>query len=326
MLDWALRVHGREATRALAHHETAADWKAGRRAWRAYYAEQILLDTRAHLRRRPLSSSVLKGVVEAFTASPVQTINVLARATHRRVRRTLRMRSADAPRIPGNARPRPRLGSVSFGDLDGVTPVSSEFGFDRGTPIDRYYIERFLQQNATAIAGRVLEVGDDAYCRRFGGARITQQDILHVDPGNPLATIVGDLAQAGTLPPGAFDCMVLTQTLHLVYDLQAAVAETYRALKPGGSVLLTVPGISQVDRGTWGNTWYWSLTPAAALRLFSDVYGPDHVFVEGHGNVFAATAFLQGVAVEEVDTRKLDVHDSCFPLVVTIRARRRESA
>jgi SAM-dependent methyltransferase len=215
---------------------------------------------------------------------------------------------------------------VSFGDLDGIAPISTDFGFDRGTPIDRYYIERFLHQNATLIAGRVLEVGDDAYCRRFGGARVTQQDILHVDPGSPSATIVGDLARAGTLPAGAFDCMVLTQTLHLVFDLRAAVAETYRALKPGGNLLLTVPGISQVDRGTWGETWYWSLTPAAASRLFSDIYGADNVFVEGHGNVFAATAFLQGLAVEEVDTRKLDVYDACYPLVVTVRARRRELA
>ena len=55
--------------------------------------------------------------------------------------------------------------------------------------------------------------------------------------------------------------------------MPAAVAEMRRALKPGGVALVTVPGISQIDRGEWGESWYWSLTRASALRLFGDVFG-----------------------------------------------------
>ncbi len=220
----------------------------------------------------------------------------------------------------------PPVGAIALGDLDRVTPVSANFGFDRGTPIDRYYIELFLQRHAPDIRGRALEVGDDSYCRRFGGNRITRQDVLHVLPEARAATIVGDLSQPGTLPVGAFDCLVITQTLHLIFDMRAAIVEMHQALKPGGVLLLTVPGISQIDRGDWGDTWFWSLTRSSAIRLFSGIFDFDRIEVEQYGNVFAATTFLHGLAVEEVERAKLDVMDACYPVIIAVRARRAEGA
>src|SRR5690606_3779824 len=108
-----------------------------------------------------------------------------------------------------------------------------------------------------------------------------------------------DLAQPGVLPDAAFDCMVLTQTLHLIYDMRAAVAQVHRALRVGGVALVTLPGISQLDRGEWNSTWSWAVTPYAARRLFAEFFG-EAVEVSVHGNVFAATAFLHGLALEEV--------------------------
>lgn len=216
------------------------------------------------------------------------------------------------------------VGRFNFGDFGRTQPVSGQFGFDRGKPIDRYYIEAFLARQSADIKGRTLEIGDDSYTRQFGGSGVLQADVLHVNVDNPQATIVGDLSVPDTLPQAAFDCLVLTQTLHLIYDMRAAVAEMNKALKPGGVVLLTVPGISQVDRGEWGSTWYWALTPSAATRLFADAFGPENVEVEGHGNVYAATAFLQGLAFEEVDRGKLDIADPAYPVVVTVRAQKQD--
>jgi SAM-dependent methyltransferase len=195
-------------------------------------------------------------------------------------------------------------------------------GFDRGTPIDRYYIERFLSRHKVEIGGRVLEVGGDDYTRGFGGSQVARADILHVRQGNPRATIVGDLTDPAVLPEGAFVCIVLTQTLHLIYDVRAAVAQLYRALAPGGVVLVTAPGISQIDRGEWGHSWFWSFTTASLSRLFKECFGPEDVIVEHYGNIFAATAFLQGLAVEEVDTSRLDVLDKSYQVIVAVRARK----
>ena len=181
--------------------------------------------------------------------------------------------------LRGLARRVPRPALTDVWPLRRLAPVSREFGFDRGLPVDRYYIESFLRAHAQLVAGRVLEVGDDAYTRQFGGARVTRSDVLNVDAAIPGTTLVADLADAAHLPSASFDCLVVTQTLHLVYDLTAAARTLHRILRPGGTLLLTVPGISPVSTDRWAETWYWSLTPHAARRLFAEAFGGGEVEV-----------------------------------------------
>jgi flagellar biosynthesis protein FliR len=97
-------------------------------------------------------------------------------------------------------------------------------------------------------------------------------------------------------------------------------------VKSGGVLLLTCPGISQVDRGKWSTTWFWSITRIAAERMFADVFGAANVAVEARGNVYAAVTFLQGLALEEVDADKLEILDTSYPVIVTVRARKPEEA
>jgi SAM-dependent methyltransferase len=222
-----------------------------------------------------------------------------------------RMRFDGAPPPPG---------AVHFGDLRRLTPISRAFGFDRGQPVDRYYIEGFLERHAPDVRGRVLEVGDDSYTRRFGGDQVTRRDVLHVHEGNPNATIVADLARGDAIPSAAFDCVILTQTLHLVYDMHAAAATLRRILAPGGVCLITVPGISQVDVGAWRETWHWSFTTTSLARLLGDAFGAQQVTVEASGNVLAATAFLYGLSATELTRAELDAIDASYPVTVTARA------
>jgi SAM-dependent methyltransferase len=200
------------------------------------------------------------------------------------------------------------------------TPLCREYGYTRGTPIDRYYIDRFLAEHAEDIRGRVLEIGDDSYSRRFGGSRIAKQDVLHVDAGHPQATITGDLADLGVLPPGTFDCIILTQTLHLIFDMPAAVEQIHGALRPGGVALITVPGISPIHGGPWQDRWYWSLTDLSLARLLSGPFAAASVTTLSQGNLYAATAFLHGAAAEEIETARLDPADPAYPVTVAARA------
>jgi hypothetical protein len=210
------------------------------------------------------------------------------------------------------------VGSVHFGDLKRLSPISSSFGFDRGTPVDRYYIERFLARNAVDVGGRVLEIGDNSYTLRFGGDRVTQSDIWHGDASNPRATFVGDLAQTEILPTCAFDCIVFTQTLQCIFDVKAALTTLYNALKPGGVLLMTAAGLSKMNADEW--PWYWCFAPAAIRRFLEDQFGRDAVSIEAHGNVFTATAFLHGVALEELDLACVNTEDSNYPIVIAARA------
>jgi len=55
----------------------------------------------------------------------------------------------------------------------------------------------------------------------------------------------------------------------------------------------------------------------------SEAFGDENFHVGVHGNVYAATCFLQGLALEEVDRKKLDILDPSFPLILTVRACKR---
>jgi hypothetical protein len=110
---------------------------------------------------------------------------------------------------------------AAFADLP-CEPLSDQYGFDRGTPIDRRYIEGFLSTRRDAIHGRVLEVQDNTYTTRFGADRVFESVVIDIDSSNPRATLIADLQQVGSLRRESYDCIILTQTLHLLRQPVAA--------------------------------------------------------------------------------------------------------
>jgi len=219
-----------------------------------------------------------------------------------------------------------RVGKVDFGDFRRVSPIGEVFGETRGRPIDRYYIENFLDHQSKDVRGHVLEIGEDVYTKRFGGEKVTANDILHVDQDNQDATIVADLSNAGHIPSDMFDCIIFTQTLQLIYDVRAALRTLYRILKPGGVVLATVPGITQIDEDDWGFPhWHWSFTSLSTRKLFNEVFPPSNVTIGVHGNVLAAISFLHGLVIDELKPDELDAFDPHYEVVITVRAVKRES-
>jgi len=208
-----------------------------------------------------------------------------------------------------------------MGDLRRTTPIDTEWGMERGSVIDRYYIDKFLAGRSAVIRGHVLEVGDDLYTRRHGGARVTKSDVLHVVDTGGKVTIVADLTAADVIPSAAFDCAILTQTLHVIYDVRAVVRTLHRILKPGGAALLTCPGITKVshfDSTRWGD--YWRFTALSARRLFAEVFPADRITVQAYGNVLTAAAFLYGLATEDLRPAELDVVDPLYEVTIGIEA------
>lgn len=221
---------------------------------------------------------------------------------------------------------RVRAGTVNFGDLRRVTPISAIFGFERGLPIDRYYIESFLDENRRDVRGRALELGDATYIGKFGDGRVTQVDVLHVVAGNPVATIVADLTRADHIPSDIFDCIIFTQSLQMIVDMKAALATLHRILKPGGVLLVTSAGIAKIGRRLGRDNWgeYWHLTTQSMDLLLREAFPAGDVTVASRGNVLAATAFLHGLATEELSRDELDDVDPDFEVLVTGRAKKAE--
>jgi len=211
--------------------------------------------------------------------------------------------------------------TIALRQLFRPAPVSRMFGLDRGLPINRHYIERFLSSQELGIQGCVLEIGDDNYTKKFGGGRVTKNEVLHVVEGNPKATIVADLTCADHIPSQTFDCIICTQTLQFIYEVPVATRTLHRILKPGGVLLATFSGISQISRygmDRWGD--YWRFTDASARRLFDDVFGPENVDITVYGNVLVACAYLYGLAAEELRQEELDYYDPEYQVLITVRA------
>lgn len=215
--------------------------------------------------------------------------------------------------------------AIRFGDLRTTVPISRGFGYHRGEPIDRYFIHKFLAKNSEAIRGRVLEIGDRDYTVRFGGEKVTQSDVLHAVAGNPEATLVGDFTTGEGVPEAVFDCLILTQTIHVIYQFQDALQTAYRALKPGGILLATFPSISQISMYDVERGWndYWRFTSFAVTRMLGDVFGEENVKIETHGNVLTAASFLFGLSSPELTEIELDEVDPEFVMLVTARAQKR---
>ncbi|MDD2707179.1 MAG: polysaccharide deacetylase family protein [Verrucomicrobiae bacterium] len=207
----------------------------------------------------------------------------------------------------------------------GPQPVSRLFGFDRGEPIDRYYMEKFLGANREAIRGVVLEIGDNAYTRKFGG-RVERSEVLSYAPGDGV-TIVGDLAAGRNIPENAFDCVIMTQTIQMIFRVEDALRNAWRALKPGGTLLVTGSGISQISRydmDRWGE--FWRFTDRSLRTLLEHAAPGAQISVQTFGNVAVAKAFLDGLALHELRRETLDYIDPDYQVIVAARADKTGSA
>jgi glycosyltransferase involved in cell wall biosynthesis len=317
MLDTVLQVMHRQSAYLNENVQWRKAYKTGIRFWKSNYADQQISQSLA-ARASSLTQIPWRASTRVFALAPsaffrIASRRILGALRFRltRIKLLLRALLSRQARVPK---------SVRLGDLRRLRPISPVFGYDRGKPVDRRYIGGFLSRHAEDIKGRVLEVGDNAYSMQYGGSRVARSDILDVRPDNPKATLIGDLADGDHLPSGAFDCIVLTQTLQFVFDLRQAVATLHRMLKPGGVLLATVPGVSSIDRGEWGPSWYWSLSPAALSRLLEQQFDSASIEISAYGNVLAAITFLHGLAEHELSPGELDAHDPQYPMIVAARA------
>ena len=196
-------------------------------------------------------------------------------------------------------------------------PVSRRFGMDRGRPIDRVYIERFLERHAADIRGRCVEIYEPTYVERYGApGAVTRVDVLDADPHATSATIHGDFS---ALPDAAFDCFVCTQTLSAIADPAAALREARRALAPCGVLLVSVPGISPFMTGeAFPDTLRF--TAHGLRQQFGDWADVD---VRAYGTLPSAAAFLYGLAEHELDPAAFADDDPAYEVVVCARAVRR---
>jgi peptidoglycan/xylan/chitin deacetylase (PgdA/CDA1 family)/SAM-dependent methyltransferase len=217
--------------------------------------------------------------------------------------------------------PPPPVGKASLGDLRRASAISNCWGTDRGKPVDRPYIEEFVQRHSGDIKGRVLEVKDPVYSNLFGGPGVERVDVVDIDRSNPGANIYADLQHAPQIPSATYDCVVLTQVLPVVFDLHGLVDTVYRILKPGGVVLITAPGpFSPPFAGDDYEKFYWAFYPLTLRTLLERRFPREDVHVEAHGNLATCAAFIAGLSQQDLTNADYAVDHEHYPLIVAARA------
>jgi SAM-dependent methyltransferase len=209
---------------------------------------------------------------------------------------------------------------IRFGSIRRLKPVDREFGFNLGTPVDRHYIEKFLDKHRHLIKGEVLEIGEDSYTSKFASAdfRLTILNVVEKD-----GCIRGDLESGSGIPENSFDCIIMTQTLPFIFDLGSAISNVYKALRPNGYVLATNPCISQISRfdmDRWGD--YWRFTHLSLRKLFEQSFSKKEIEVTSFGNCLTATCFIQGIPAEKLSKMELEYIDRDYPVTLTVVAKK----
>jgi len=205
----------------------------------------------------------------------------------------------------------------------GTAPFDGFWAWSRGTPVHRWYLDRFIEEHRADIRGHVLEFSEDRYATRYGGEKVTKLDILDLEATNKVATLVADLTKPNSLPSAAFDCILCTHVLHVVGDYPAMLAEFHRLLAPGGVLLIAVPQVSMVAPKSMGWIEYWRFTPAGLGLALEKTFGTGNVGSRGYGNSLTSAAEIRGLAAEDLTARELAVDDPRFSVEVCARAVKR---
>ena len=202
--------------------------------------------------------------------------------------------------------------------------ISNDFGFSRGNPIDRYYIENFLKKNQNDFVGESLEFGTDFYLKKFNRG-ITSFNIFTSlkDKSKNKNLIKGDLSIVKNQPEEKYDLIVCTNVLNFIYDINLAIKGLHKMLKKNGVCLVTIASfsthVSRYDMDRWGD--YWRLSEKSAYKAFKK----NNFIIDeckSFGNVKLAIAQMNGLCVDDIDSDILKINDNDYQMLITLRVKK----
>jgi hypothetical protein len=198
----------------------------------------------------------------------------------------------------------------------GTEPVSLQFATERGTPVDRYYIEKFLDSNRKYIKGDVLEIEDNTYTLQFGSDGCKSL-VMDVSSNADIVDFLANLETGEGIRDQVADCFICTQTLMYLYDMKSVSENIHRLLKTGGVALITCSGLSQNSRrcmDNYGCTYNFNVD--ALKRMFADKEKFEVLDAGSYGNVKTVCAHLAGLCGEDLADEDFEVDDKYYPLIV----------
>ena len=210
-----------------------------------------------------------------------------------------------------------RFLSPSKTTLRSIKKHSEKFGFDRGTPIDRYYIDHFLKNlNLENNFNRSLEFGEILYSDSF---KVKEKYFLsHPEyETRDIASnqILFDLNSEHSYEGTKFDLILSTNVINFTKNPFVSIKHHIDMLNSRGTLVLTVSAsmpISKFDAERWGD--YWRFTPDGLNQLLRTLNCEYHI--KSFGSFVTSIAFLCGLSAEEIDATDLNKNDDSYPIVV----------
>ena len=207
------------------------------------------------------------------------------------------------------------VGSINLGSFANGKPFCHEFGYTRGTPIDRVFLDVFIDTIRDQVYGATLEIGgrkEDKSLYRFQNAE--PFETLDVEAGSG-ADHVGDAHCITLFRPGSWDSILAFNVLEHCERPWIVVSNFLYWLRPGGMAFCVVPNAQRLHRGPRD---YWRILPDAASSLFSDF---EEVTILRYGNLLTSQAAMSGIAAEELHYA-MAYSDRDYPTVTCISARK----
>jgi glycosyltransferase involved in cell wall biosynthesis len=317
----------RECLARYRRHRRSSCSIAARRTERAASRLRFLAWLNEHLRTGGIQDEGLQHIIEVERAGVEEEVRTGVRPAEQNARPT-RVFMARLRRLAGRWRKGwktlPVVRSLRCMEFRRLEPLRG--GRQTGTAIVRHYWAEFLNEHRNDLQGRALEIGTIATLRRYGGSAITRADALDLTAHGPDVTQVADLSRADHLLGDTYDCFVNQFTMHVIYDVDAALYHSVRLLKPGGVLLVNFPCVDYyfrngLDMGTGAPLFmYWWFTPIQVENLLRRLGLTESDYqLRIYGNLFTRIAYQLNVPAEELTTSELTFADPGHPLLICAR-------
>ncbi|SON53914.1 putative glycosyltransferase EpsE [Hartmannibacter diazotrophicus] len=278
-------------------------------------ADGLSAPTRRFLER---AVSYIRAVGGVSLGLRLTVIFVMLRYTHPRllpvlelslsIHRTAKGWMSRLRRLTGHRSGEGMPGSLDGAILAGTQPLFPREG-NRGKALDRIFALDFCRSWSERIRGDVLEFGDDAKARQFG------RDASSIRIA-PMDGIPAMLDGSASMAQRTFDCIIAIDVIQYQPDVRAFLEGVTGLLKPGGSLLVSFPGLLPLLEGQGD---LWRFTPDGVRRLLAKVCPGADIEIVTYGNAATAAGIQHGLGERDFGPELLQASDLTRAVMIMAR-------
>jgi len=192
---------------------------------------------------------------------------------------------------------------------------------NRCTPLDQYYIYKFLKDNSKYIKGRVLEIGTDLMAHQYGHENVVKSDLVNKST-NVNAKFGRDslIDYTSDIPSDTYDCIIAAYIFQPTHNLSPLIKTLYRILKPRGVMLAMTKSIGAlVTEHSDYTDQHRHLTCLSVRKMFEEHFPIKNIAITCFGNVVSVKSLLVQLVSKESSQGESDYSNNRHHIVIGVR-------